>query len=252
MARLARPEAVADIANSLRVALGCTMAIARNMAPHLMMRLSGLFFQSAQSWSIGLRFRSATGGDPGGVADIETRLNGWRDAIAALNGGRIVPTGMSDLMSSGTSITALRCSHIGQDGKETAVSLLEKNPPMLGGRAVTMPSQVAVAVTLDTGKPGASNRGRVYWPGLGAGVGPNGRQGNIDTEALAGDFAGWLHDLGNAGASIFSPGVVASVCSTTKGTANPVTQVRVGDRLDIQRRRADKENETYSVAVVPQ
>jgi hypothetical protein len=220
------------------------------MLPHFMVRFSGVFFRTDQTWSVGLRFRSATGGDPGGIADVETHLNAWRDGIKALHSGNVVPSEMQALMSTGCTLTAIRCSAINAQGHETAVSLVEKDPISTGTRQVVMPSQVAVAVTLGTGYPGASNRGRFYWPGLGAGVAQNGRQGNIDTQALATDVAGWIPELEGAGASVITPSLRLNVLSTTKATAKPVTEVRIGDRLDIQRRRADKEKETYSVAVV--
>jgi hypothetical protein len=63
-------------------------------------------------------------------------------------------------------------------------------------------------------------------------------------------MSSWITELNGAGASFITPGVRASVVSTVKEIANPITSVRVGDRLDIQRRRADKQNETYSVSVV--
>lgn len=219
--------------------------------PHYLLRLSGTLFGGPQTWSVGVRYRSATGGDPSSIADVQTRLESWRDAVRALNGSNILPLDLLGIMSSATRITGLRASSVGADGKETAVAVVEGAPLAIGNQGPIHPGQVAVCFSLDGDHPGASNRGRVYLPGLGIAMGQNGRILTQDCLTFAGLFAGFLHDAGNAGASAIAPGLAPVVISSRKGTAAPITKVRVGDRFDIQRRRADKQTEGYSIAPIP-
>lgn len=226
-------------------------AILSDMLPHFALRLSGTLNGSTQTWSTGLRFRSATGGDPAAIDGIEDKLNTWRDAVRALHANDILPGSILAFIGAPTRITAVRCSAIGADGKETAVSIVEGSPLAIGGNSTSMPQQVALAISLDTGRPGASYRGRMYLPALGASIGGDGLLNVASTGPYATDMAQWIKDVGNAGATAIDPQLLPCVVSTTKNIATPITKVRVGNRLDIQRRRADKQDETYSVAMVP-
>lgn len=220
--------------------------------PHLLARFSGDLHGGPSTWSVGFRFRSASGGDPGGIADIQTKLETWRDAIRALNSGSVFPDMIRQVIGQPTRLQTIRCSAIGTDGKETAVALVEGTPLSIGTSSGVNPSQIAVTASLISGKPGASNRGRVYWPCLGQGVEVTGLITSAAALSIATDTAAFIHDLETAGATLITPGLEGSIISQTKGTAIAIQSVRVGNRLDVQRRRANKEEEAYSVAVIPQ
>lgn len=222
------------------------------MLPHLLLRVSGTLHGTAQTWSCSFRFRSASGDDPGGIADIQTKLETWRDALKAGVGGVLFDAPLLALMGGATRVTTLRCAAVAATGKETAVAIVEGPALFIGNGATSMPQQVACAFSLDTGAPGASNRGRVYWPALAASLGSDGYLTSDTTDALSTAMGDFLHFAANAGATAITPGLTPAVVSTVKEQARVITQVRVGNRLDIQRRRADKQDETYSVAVVPQ
>lgn len=217
--------------------------------PHLSLRLGGHFYTDSESWSVGLKFRSVTGGDPGALEGMQAKLESWRDAIKALNGGNVVPTTMLSFLNDSTTIEFIRASSVGADGKEDAVALVEIGQAVRGTGSFGLPAQLAVACSLRTGRPGGSYRGRMYWPAVGQP--PSG--GEIPParcSALATDVAGWISAVENAGASIITPGVRCNVVSTTKAVATPVTSVAVGSRFDIQRRRSEGQQESYSVASV--
>lgn len=111
---------------------------------------------------------------------------------------------------------------------------------------VKMPFQVAVVCSLRTGRPGRSFRGRLYWPAMGANV-------NSSTARLATPSVALVTTAFNTllkGIENSTPGTFAldlSVVSQTSSVTTPVTQLQVGDVIDTQRRRRDREAENYTV-----
>lgn len=217
--------------------------------PLLALRVHGVAYSADQTWSWGLKFNGDANLFPITGPD---KLNSWADGIRQLNSGNILPPSLMRIMGSGFKLQGIRCSALDAAGKETAVSLVDFDALQPGTGQPTMPGQVSLVVSTLTGRPGASYRGRVYLPAAGAQVSALGRIGTDVAATIAGEFGQFIHDVNNAGASIFSPALAAVVYSPTKSVANAITNVRVGSRLDIQRRRADKEKDTYAVAVVPQ
>lgn len=218
---------------------------------HWKITFGGLLYGGPMNWSCGFRFGSLTGGDitiPN--ADDDPSLVDWYQAVRQLNGGAIIPNELRGLMSSEADLRTVRFAAIGTDGKEKYVYQIEGAPISAGSGGAKNPSQIALAFTLRSRLPGATNRGRVYWPALGAGVGPGGVLVSTIPAAVSADMGHWLYDIANAGASIVQPAKRPIVVSTTRGTEQEIRTVAVGNRLDVQRRRADKQEETYGVAPV--
>lgn len=219
---------------------------------HLRFRLSGILYTSGQTWSVGVNFMPAVeGAIPTAPIASEEGLNTWSAAIRALNGGQIVPAAMLEGLSTSGKITTVRCSDVDSSGHEDAVSVIELGTAVSGSGGAVHPGQVALAVTTLTRRPGASYRGRFYWPALGYPINGAGRINAGLRDPIATAIAQWFADLQVAGAAVTPVGIGANVVSNTRGVANRVEKISVGDRLDIQRRRADKEKETYGVASVP-
>lgn len=220
---------------------------------HARIRLGGSLFNDAR-WSVGLSFAMDDGSDPFVAAGILTNatavLEKWRDNVKALNSGQIVPPSFLRMLSTQGKIDTIRCARIGQNGRETDVALANLGTPIVGGGGPVHSAQNAIVISLQTGRPGGSYRGRVYWPALGANL-SNGRVQSADTDELAGAAATWLNDVGDALSSFLTAHGQVAVVSTTQNKATPVTSCRVGNRLDSQRRRAESEKELYSVAAVP-
>lgn len=216
-------------------------------------RILGLAY-GGSTWSIGINVAQVDGTDPfaNGTLDVQGALESWADTVKGLNGGSIFPQTFLQLLGHGQ-ITGVRCSRIGTDGKETAVALVELGAPVNGSNLTPMPGSVALCVSLLSGRPGASYRGRLYLPAFSAGLGANGRLTNpvpndVATEAAA--FIKSVSDglpLGVGSTLNNAPAVVSS-----KGHTIRVASVRVGNRLDSQRRRTESEKEAYSSAAVAQ
>lgn len=98
-----------------------------------------------------------------------------------------------------------------------------------------LPLQVCAVVSLRTGFAGRSYRGRMYLPATGQPLEADHQMSNTDCQSLAQGYVSFLHDVdfNNAGKPV--------VVSTKLGTATPIASVVVDSRLDIQRRRANRE-----------
>ena len=220
---------------------------------HARLRLGGALYGDA-SWSIGINIGSGQNGDPFAnlSGDINQALDAWRDNVKGLNGGAILPGVVRGLMSAQANIQYVRCSRVGTDGKETNVSLVELGSAAAGTGSSYQDAQTACVFSLLTGRPGASYRGRVYLPALGATL-SLGRLPESQPAQLATGLAGWLKDVTLATLDFGGVGSTHPVVvSTTRGVLTQITSVRVGNRLDSQRRRAEGQEEVYGVAAVPQ
>jgi hypothetical protein len=130
-----------------------------------------------------------------------------------------------------------------------AVAVAEESISLAGtSTSDALPPQCAVCVTLLTGRPGRSYRGRQYLGGFA--VGAVDGNGVIETETIVAvrDFyAAWMgavNDIGNFRKCV--------VLSPTLGIGSTITSVSVGNIWDTQRSRRDGVAETYSVAAVSQ
>lgn len=220
--------------------------------PLIRIRVGGNLYGDA-SWSIGLSF-AATAPDLFEIQGDRNRqvAEGIRDRVAALNGGSIMPAPQTlNWGGEAVALNFLRVSALDAAQKETTVALLDKSPAIRGVGTSRLPAQSAMCVSLLTGRPGASYRGRVYFPALGVTLSSAGRVEQSVCGSLALGFSNWLNQLKGA---IQGDGVTSAtpvVVSTTRGTLTAITSVRVGNRLDSQRRRAESQEESYSVSPMP-
>jgi hypothetical protein len=115
-----------------------------------------------------------------------------------------------------------------------------------GSEGFFMAPQVSYCVSLATGNRGARNRGRFYVPFPTLQVTQNRRMDPTQQNNAKNSAVTFLNDI-NATANVQEV-VVASGAGT--GTNSPVTQVRVGDVFDTQRRRRNGLPESYVVGDV--
>lgn len=122
-----------------------------------------------------------------------------------------------------------------------------------GGGA--FPPQISLVATLVTNKArGYGSKGRMYLPGIAAGIGADGKLGTTFTGIVSGLVANFLNDVNNDAAV---PGVVILNSAASTGIpghaaeSNPVTSVRVGTVYDTQRRRRNALTEQYSATPLP-
>lgn len=198
-----------------------------------------------EAWSVNPTFdafNSYTGISP---ADM--------NSLALAIRGVTVPTVLRGLLSSSADITSFRV-----EGRNSATDLVIAAEAAPSGGAISgtgVPSktyQTSIVTSLLTGLAGASARGRLYWPALGATIGTNLRLSSPTAAAVAQSMSEYLTSVQAAinGVTAFS-GSSLIVYSPTTGTKRTVTEISVGDVLDVQRRRRDKAVESRSPSAFP-
>lgn len=115
----------------------------------------------------------------------------------------------------------------------------------LAGAAVEemLPFQCATTISLITAVANRHGRGRFYLPPLSAGVLDGGRLSAATVSSLDTAFTAFFAELTTDGHTLV-------VRNRTGHVSTPVTEARVGDVIDTQRRRRNKLTETYTVISV--
>lgn len=207
---------------------------------YLRIRLEGSM-GSSDTWSVNPAFSY-----PAGSVPTQTAVDDWTDAVAALNSGGVIPSSLAGRMDGKVKITKVRGEYYGTAGTLLVVSEHVFTSPVTTGTGNGLPPQCAVVTSLLTGIVGRRTRGRLYWPLLGVGTtAPDGRLDPSVASSIATQTAAWLQAVEGA----WTPESIRScVVSKASGTDTAVTSVRVGDVIDTQRRRRNKEIENYSSA----
>jgi hypothetical protein len=197
-------------------------------------------------WSINPVF-DPSGEFEGGVN--QSQLDTAAAAIAALSPGTFPLSTLSQLMF----ITGARVE-VRADATDAliATSTAQRATALQGSGGCTNPPQTAIVLSLRTNTPGASGRGRLYWPSLTTQIDSNGRITSTTTTNILSGIKAYLLAQRDALAAAF-PLIgfdVAVRSKTTKSTPH-VVRMQVGDILDTQRRRRDTLPESYIVTSVP-
>lgn len=211
------------------------------------------------------------------VADSGSQ-SGANGTLTKAWSARIGPTGSSENMDAGEQIAlaedmraflntiktyqqgGFRWTHIklapaAVDGKyyqPAAVYVLSS--PIVGAASgtygVALPPEVALALSLRAPIVGRRGRGRMYMPGLAYTASSN--DGVVDSTArtnLVAALKTLVTNLDNRGGT---PDYDALVMVTSVGASTAVrpSQVRVGNHFDVQKRRQDQVNETYTTDTI--
>jgi hypothetical protein len=113
-----------------------------------------------------------------------------------------------------------------------------------------LPEHLALCVSLLTGLPGRSNRGRVFLGGLATAVmGADARVVPTVRDGLAAGYARFVRDVRDK--PLAPDEMDVAVVSPTKGTSRPVTAVRVGNIFDVMNSRRSRLQEVYASANIP-
>lgn len=148
-------------------------------------------------------------------------------------------TGPHTFLSTGESIDQVRVYSY-TTGGPTAQHVGSAPLSQGGTTTATCPNQVAVVCTLQTGFSGRRNRGRCYLPCTHTSALVNGQLSSAQTTALAQFMQKFFQNVNSA---VTQPVVVLSQVA---GSANNVLTIRVDSRLDIQRRRANRQAPAFS------
>lgn len=211
----------------------------------------GTFGGGVEEWSTGFWF-----GNANGDADLpdQALADGIRDAW------RTFFTANNSWISPNFGTTTVKLASHGTDGRSDANDTIysEFNPVANGTIGSTFPPQVSLAVTM-TGPQarGLASKGRMYLPGVGAGIGGNGKVNGGALETIAQG----LQTFFNAVNALPANNVIllASHGQLTKNldgewipkvggygpVSKPVQGLKLGDVYDTQRRRRNGLTETY-------
>lgn len=181
-------------------------------------------------------------------ADITTAE---ANTMAIAIDGITVPTGLRALMSSGTTVSGARVEARDRDGTLRALGEHTRTSPVAGNGVSPHPYQTTAVCSLRSGFPGGRGRGRLYWPATGVGnmTAQLRLAGTEHSGALTG-FQTYLKAIQDAIAVSAGP-VELAVWSRAGSAFHTVTELRVGDVLDTQRRRRDTLTESYLAASYP-
>lgn len=201
--------------------------------PHNVVRINGTS-PGGEVWSINPRFVQSGGGSVTAYADLLT----WATTVAGLNAGKVWDANMIPLLSAAAAISSIRVEAIGADGKLVQAAEYTLPSASAGTGVPTKPLQVSLVVSLLTGRPGRSFRGRLFLPAWGTPVlDSTMRVSAANRSTLATSMKTFLNAVADSAPSAGSMSL--AVVSQTIDTFSFVTQLSIGDVLDTQRRRRD-------------
>ena len=210
------------------------------MAEYIRVSLQGRLFTN-EVWSVNPVFRYLT---PPVVVSPEDALAA-ATAVAGLNPG----TTLAGYLSTQGTLTGARLEFRNGAFELEQVGEFTRASAFTGTGTPICPPQTAVTLSLRSSFPGASSRGRIYWPALApAMTTTTGRLTSASRTALLTDLNAYLASIADSIAAETSGGDIPFpvVWSPTTGSSRSITQLWVGDVIDTQRRRRDALDEAYS------
>jgi hypothetical protein len=200
----------------------------------------------AEKWSVNPVF------DPTaefGTTVDQVKLDAAALAIAMLSPGNELEAAMS------TAATITGCRLEVRDDVTNAllgISVQNRPTPLAGSIAPRLPAQAAVVCSLRTNTPGASGRGRIYWPALGSTIDTGLRLSSPPTANLIAQFKTYFAAMDTALSTQFAPISFDLAVRSTKTSSTPhVARLQVGNIIDTQRRRRDTLVEAYATVAYP-
>lgn len=191
-------------------------------------------------WSSGCSFM----GNFGSLVETFDQLDEWAGDLTASFTGNVLPTELRTLIGTTSTIDRVRAEYLDDDSTllQAAESVVT---PVAGVGTPTKPFQTSVVLSLLSGVPGRSNRGRMFWPAIGCVISTSTLRLSDPTAAeVAGDAVLLLQNAVTTAAALTTPAtIVPAIWSRLNQTARMITAVEVGDVLDVQRRRRDRVNE---------
>lgn len=213
------------------------------MVAHNVVRINGSL-PGGEVWSVTPKFNRPSGP----VTEYED-LERWAGVVAgtmeAWGSGNVFRT----LLSTAGTIDSVRIEARNAANQLTQAAEVQLTPSLPGISPANKMFQSCVVFTFLTGRPGRSYKGRMYWPALAASLNTQLRMAQSTIDSYATNGVELLEMIGGAGATD-GEFPIPVVVSQTTGVSTPITSVRVGDILDIQRRRRDSLTENYGEAAI--
>lgn len=210
--------------------------------------LSGTMFGGQEIWSTGF-FMGFEGQDAPAITET-----GVSDISAAW---QTFFTAATSKVADDYTYTMCKVQMMATDGKAVADSAVYYSPPaaVVGySNTAAFPPQVALVATLANSLPrGLATKGRMFLPGVNAAVDATGHISVAEAAAIATNLQAFFTTIMN---DADTPGraVLASLGNSLQlrpGEIRQVSQVRVGNVYDTQRRRRNALTENYSIKPVP-
>lgn len=199
---------------------------------------------NGEEWSVNPVFRIGTGGAPLTPAQCLT--------IATACAAVTVPTGLTALMQGNTTVTGVRVENRDlTNGSLASQGEALKGTPTPGTGSNIHGYQASAVISLRTGTPGASGRGRLYWPATGAALNSTDyRISSSNVSNAVTDAKTYLSGLSSA-IAVTTTTARLVVWSRKGASTADVTSLLIGNVLDSQRRRRDVLVESYTSTVFP-
>lgn len=193
---------------------------------------------NAEVWSVNPAYNETTN-----ISDWDqVRGNAAAKAIGAL----LPPVPLRKLASQQAPLASIRIERRSDDGVLIGAAEAAYTAAWAAAPAANMPPQTSCVLSLRSTTPGASGRGRLYWPALGATLAPTTLRLSAPTTTEVADAArSYLDSIETALKEQLSPSPSLidyhlTVVSPTTHRRHDITRIEVGDILDVQRRRRDK------------
>lgn len=207
--------------------------------------LKGTCFTS-EVWSTSFNMSDLTVGPGGSAVTDYTDLSVLADLIHDLADTMFSAAPFSELLSLDGRFDNVRVEAVvNNEVVQVAESL---GAPRTGLQQSNKTPQDALVVSLLTGRPGRSYRGRMYLPAWRASINAT---GHVSTPTGGNVAAALATFLGGTGLAMSGYGTFVPVIhSRAKNEVTEVTTLRVGNVLDTQRRRRDAISEVYTTHVL--
>lgn len=175
------------------------------------------------------------------------------DKIAALT----VPTSLKGLLSSAAPLRTVRVERRTDDNVLIGAAEATWTGGGASGAGAKQSFQASVVLSLRSNVPGSRGRGRLYWPALGAALNASTLRLSAPTaQSVATDAVKYLNAIETALKEALAPvpsliDYRLAVYSPTTKSKTDIVKIDVGDVLDVQRRRRDRQPEVYASVVYP-
>ena len=202
------------------------------MVAHNVVRILG-YLPGGEVGSVTRKFAS-----PLGMVTEYEDLETWAEALGTEILSWTSVNRLRGFLSSQAGIEGVRVEYRNSTGELEQAAEYIFPSRFAGSGSPRMPYQCSAVISLRTGRPGRSFRGRLYWPCLT----PSLTTATLrippdDTVVLAGNMAQFLNFIRTS--APVEHDLMAVVVSQTRNTYTGITQLQVGDIVDIQRRRRD-------------
>lgn len=190
-------------------------------------------FPGGEVWSCNFGFIASDGS----AMDVYEDMAAWaQSAFAVLTSLATIPD-LRSALTTAASMTAVSIQAYSNSG-ELIQSATSAGVPVPGNSLAVRTPRDCIVLSLETGRPGRSFRGRVFWPSLGTAVSSSTlRLPSATVLAFATQGSLLLRALALSAPAPYT--MIPVIVSQTRGVNTPVTQVSVDDILDTQRRRTD-------------